>query len=413
MSRTSSSRARRSTVRMALIALPVTLALTSACTSASLGTAASASTSSAAAVSGAQIATGSAAPGSAMTTAALAPEDVALKGQITKTVGPNGAEGVPTSDLKLSDKDITQLKGGGYTAALLLQTNSAWADAVTKGARDRLGQLGIKLSSTGSSAYNAADQANAVKTVLANKPSAILAWPINPTELAPSLRQAAQAGSKLTFISNIPDGFKHGTDYVGVVGDDLYGMGKTVADQLARAIGDKGDIGYIYFSANAYVVNQRDAAFRTVIEKDHPNIKIVAKQGFSDPEQAFEVARTMLLQNPGLKAIYVPWAEPAAGVLRAINSAGRTDVFVGTMDLSNTVALSVAQGGAVKALVVDDPYGLGQALANEVGLSLLGEEVPPYVQVPAVGVTKANLLKAYDTYYRSTPDPQVAEAAGK
>jgi ribose transport system substrate-binding protein len=347
---------------------------------------------------------------SASASTGLAPEEVALHGKVTKTVGPNGASGVGTDQLALTDADIAQLKTADFSAALLLQTNSAWADAVTKGARERLEQLGIRLSATSNSAYSAADQANAVKTVLADKPSAILAWPINPAELAPSLRQAAQAGSKLAFISNIPDGFQHGTDYIGVVGDDLYGMGKVTADGLAAAIGGAGDIGYIYFSANAYVVNQRDAAFRTVIENDYPNIRIAATQGFSDPSQVFEVARTMLLQNPGIKAIYAPWSEPAAGVIQALNTAGRNDVYVGTMDLSNTVALSLAQSGAVRALAIDDPYGIGVAMANEVGLALLGKEVPPYVQVAALSVTRENLLQAYADYYRSDPDPQVVAA---
>jgi len=339
--------------------------------------------------------------------------DVAVSAKVSKTVGPNGATGVSMSTLQLSNEEVTKLRQGNYSAALLLQTSSDWANAVTNGAKARLEELGIKLTATGNSGYSAADQANAVKTVMAKKPSAILAWPINPEELAPSLREASRAGIKLSFISNLPTGFELKKDYVGVVGDDLYGMGKVVADQLSEAIGGKGDIGFIYFNANAYVVNQRDAAFRTTIEQDHPDVKIVAKAGFSDPAQAFEIARAMLLQHPSIKAIYAPWSEPAAGVIQAIGSSNRSDVYVGTMDLSNTVALSLAQGKAVRALVIDNPYGIGQAMATEIGMSLLGKEVPPYVQVDAIPVTKDSILKAYSDYYRSKPDPQVVAAAGK
>jgi ribose transport system substrate-binding protein len=127
----------------------------------------------------------------------------------------------------------------------------------------------------------------------------------------------------------------------------------------------------------------------------------------------FEVARTMLLQNPSIKAIYAPWSEPAAGVIQALNTSNRDDVYVGTMDLSNTVALSLAQGGAVRSLAIDDPYGIGAAMANEVGLALLGKQVPPYVQVGALSVTKDNLLQAYSQYYRSEPDAQVVAAVNQ
>ncbi|MFG1706983.1 substrate-binding domain-containing protein [Nonomuraea sp. M3C6] len=349
----------------------------------------------------------------AATTSDAAPGELAASGKVTKTVGPNGATGVPMSDLQLTADDIAKLKAGNYSAALLLQTTSDWSNAVTEGAKKRLAELGISLSATSNSNYSAADQANAVKTVLAKKPSAILTWPINPQELAPSLRQATAAGVKLAFISNLPTGFKHGSDYVGVVGDDLYGMGKVVADQLSEAIGGSGDIGFLYFNANAYVVNQRDAAFRTAIEQDHPNIKIVAKQGFSDPSQAFQMASAMLLQNPSIKAIYAPWAEPAAGVVQAIGSSRRNDVYVGTMDLSNTVALSLAQNGAVRGLVIDNPYGIGQAMATEIGMALLGKEVPAYVQVPAVPITRENLLQGYRDYYSATPPKQVVDAVAK
>ena len=62
--------------------------------------------------------------------------------------------------------------------------------------------------------------------------------------------------------------------------------------------------------------NQRDQAFKTTIEKDYPDIKIVAEQGISDPARAEELANAMLLQNPDLDGIYVTWAEPAEGFSR-------------------------------------------------------------------------------------------------
>jgi len=211
----------------------------------------------------------------------------------------------------------------------------------------------------------------------------------------------------------MPSGFQQGKDYVGLVGDDLFGMGQKTAQGLAKTIGEEGDIGFLYFDANAYVVNQRDAAFRTTIEKEFPKIKIAATQGFSDPARAAQIASAMILQNPKLKAIYAPWAEPAAGVLQAIRTAHRTDIAVGTMDLSNTVAVSLVQGGAVKALTVDDPYSIGKSLVDEIGYSLLGKTAPAYIQVPAIAVTKESILDAYANSYHATPAPEVMQALGK
>ena len=339
--------------------------------------------------------------------------DFALHGQVTKTVGPNGATGQPASVLTFTDDEIKKLQAGGYSAALLFQTSSDWANAVTSGAEDTLKTLGIAVTGLSNSNYSASDQAHAVQTIMAKKPSAIVVWPVNPDELKPALQGAADAGVKLALISNMPSGFQQGKDYVGLVGDDLFAMGQKTAQGLANAIGGEGDIGFLYFDANAYVVNQRDAAFRTTIETEFPKIRIAATQGFSDPSRAAQIASAMLLQNPNLKGIYVPWAEPAAGVLQALRTAHRTDVAVATMDLSDTVAVSMGQGGAVHALTVDDPYSIGASLASEIGYALLGRSVPAYIQVPAVPVTKDTLLAAYADRYHAKPAPEVLQALGK
>lgn len=337
----------------------------------------------------------------------------ALKGVVTQTVGPNGAKGEPASALSLTDTEVQKLRGGHYSAALLFQTSSDWSNAVTEGAQDEFKRLGIAVAGMSNSNYSASDQAHAVQTILAKKPSAIIVWPINPDELRPALQKAVDAGVKLALISNMPSGFQLGRDYVGLVGDDLHAMGQKTADGLAGAIGNAGDIGYLYFDANAYVVNQRDAAFRTTIERDHPKIQIVATQGFSDPQRAFQIASAMLLQHPTLKGIYVPWAEPAAGVLQAIRASHRQDVAIATMDLSNTVAVSLAQNGAVKALVIDDPYSIGKSLATEIGYALIGKPVPAYIQVPAIPVTSSTLLQAYAQDYHAAPPPEVKQLLSK
>ena len=339
--------------------------------------------------------------------------EFALKGQVTSTVGPNGATGEPASVLTFTDEEIKKLHAGKYSVALLFQTSSDWANAVTLGAQDELKALGIEVAGLSNSNYSASDQAHAVGTMLAKKPSGIVVWPVNPDELKPALQKAADTGAKLALISNMPTGFQQGKDYVGLVGDDLFAMGQKTAQGLAKAIGEEGDIGFLYFDANAYVVNQRDAAFRTTIEKEFPRIKIAATQGFSDPARAVQIASAMILQNPKLKAIYVPWAEPAAGVLQAIRTAHRTDIAIGTMDLSNTVAVSLVQGAAVKALTVDDPYSIGKSLVDEIGYALIGKKAPAYIQVPAIAVTKESILDAYANSYHAAPPPEVTQALGK
>ena len=95
------------------------------------------------------------------------------------------------------------------------------------------------------------------------------------------------------------------------------------------------------------------------------------------------------------------------------SAAHRDDIAVGTMDLSNTVAVSLVTGGAVKALTVDDPYSIGKSLAAVIGYGILGKDAPAYVEVPAIPITKDNILQAYAESYHAAPPPEVTNALGK
>ena len=52
-----------------------------------------------------------------------------------QTVGPAGETATPSAEIKLSDSDITALKGKGYKAALLWHTSSDFINAVSAGAK--------------------------------------------------------------------------------------------------------------------------------------------------------------------------------------------------------------------------------------------------------------------------------------
>ena len=61
--------------------------------------------------------------------------------------------------------------------------------------------LGVEIAGLSNPNFSASDQAHAVQTIMAKKPSGIVIWPINPDELSPALEKAAEAGVKLALIS--------------------------------------------------------------------------------------------------------------------------------------------------------------------------------------------------------------------
>ena len=169
-------------------------------------------------------------------------------------------------------------------------------------------------------------------------------------------------------------------------------------------MGKKGKVAWIFHDAQYYVTNQRDNAFKTTIQSDYPDIQIVAEQGLADPARAEEIANALLVQHPDLDGIYVTWAEPAEGVLAALRSAGNTHTKIVTLDLSEPVALDMVQGGNVAAIVADQAYDLGRAMATTAGYGLLGKEAPPFIVAPATTVTKTNVAQGYqESLHRDAP----------
>jgi ribose transport system substrate-binding protein len=198
-----------------------------------------------------------------------------------QTVGPNSEAATPSSALTLTDAEVAKLKEGKYSAALLWHTSSDFISAVTAGAIHEFDRTGIKVVATTDAEFDSARQLSDVETVMAKSPSVILALPLDPIGSAKAFEVAKEKGVKLVFLSNVPAGYKQGVDYVSVVTDDLFQMGKQAADALAKALLNKGKVAWIFHDAQYYVTNQRDNAFRKTIENDYKNMSIVATQGIT------------------------------------------------------------------------------------------------------------------------------------
>ncbi len=328
---------------------------------------------------------------------------------LAQTVGPNGETATPTSQVVVPD--VAPFQGKGYKAALLWHDQSDFVNAVTAGASDEFARLGIEVVATTSAGFDAAKQRSDIETAMTREPDIILSLPLDPVTSAAAFEEARNAGVKLVFLSNLPKDYQHPADYVAIVTDDLFQMGKQAADALAEAMGGKGTVGWIYHDADYYVTNQRDNAFKTTIESDYPDIEIVAEQGISDPARAEEIANAMLLKNPDLGGIYVTWAGPAEGVLAALRGNGNSSTKVVTLDLSEPIALDMVRGGNVAAIVADEAYELGRAMAAAGANALAGEEMPAFVVAPAVTAGPGNVGEVWQQSLHIDAPKSVLDAA--
>jgi ribose transport system substrate-binding protein len=340
-------------------------------------------------------------------------ETTAIRSSTTigRTQGPNGERAVPASALTLTARDVATVRGGHHTAALVWHEDADFTEAVTAGAREVFRRLGIRVVARTSAGFDPAKQKADIETVAAKRPDVMLTLPVDPVLTASAYRQVSRQGTKVVLLSNLPRGLRHGRDYVNVVTDDLFDMGKRAADALAAAVGADGEAGYFFRDADSFVANQRDDAFLQTVTKNYPAVDVAARQGIADPNKAQEQANGMLVQQPDLEAVYVTFSQPVGdGVLAALRANGNTTTKIVSLDLDEPLALDMAKGGQTFALIADRAYELGRAMATSAAYGLLGRRAPPFVVVPALTITRANLVAGYRASLNRDPPPSVMKA---
>lgn len=355
----------------------------------------------------------------ALATPALAATDpdaalATLKGKVLST-GPNGEKPVSPDTVSLTPQEVAKIKAMKASAAIVMHySGNDWSQAQIAGLKDGFRKLGIDVIAVTDAGFKPERQVSDIETVLAKKPNIIVSIPTDPVATANAYEAAAKQGVKLVFMDNVPKGMKPGADYVSVVSADNYGNGVVSAHLMAKALHGKGQIGLVYHAADFFVTKQRYVAFKKTITEDYPDIKIVAEQGIGGPDfsgEAERAASAMLTSHPRLNGVWAVWDVPAEGVIAAARAAGRDSSFViTTMDLGQNVAIDMAQDDFVKGLGAQRPFDQGETEALLAAYGLLGKKAPDYVAWPALAVTRANLLQAWETVYHAPAPKDVRES---
>lgn len=339
-------------------------------------------------------------------------ELAALAGKVLSQ-GPNGEAPQPASAVTLSDDEVAKVKAMKATAAIVLHYGgNDWSRAQVDGLKAQFTELGIEVIAVTDAGFKPEKQVSDIETVLAKKPSIIVSIPTDPVATGGAYKKAAEQGVKLVFMDNVPQGLTAGKDYVSVVSADNYGNGVAAGLLMAKALAGKGNVGLVFHAADFFVTKQRYEGFKEAIGK-FPGIKIVAEQGIGGPDfsgDADKAASAMLTAHRDIDGIWAVWDVPAEGVISAARSAGADDLVVVTEDLGANVAINMAQGGFVKGLGAQRPYDQGATEAKLAAYGLLGKQAPNYVALPALPVTKDNLLDAWKAVYHQEAPTEVKDS---
>src|SRR5207302_5501680 len=114
------------------------------------------------------------------------------------------------------------------------------------------------------------------------------------------------------------------------------GIGFTLMDEAAKALGGKGEFAIITASLTAANMNEWQKYIEQRRAEKYPEIKMVALRPCDDlKDKAFAEATTILNANPNVKLIMAICSPAVPGASEAVKQSGRKDVKVVGLGLPN------------------------------------------------------------------------------
>ncbi len=325
--------------------------------------------------------------------------------------GQRGEKGVLGSSIQISDEQAAKIKAGNFTVAIALGwLGDDWASEQLTGLKETFEKYGIKVVAETNANWDDAKQISDLDAIAVLKPNLLVSIPLNGQTTASAYKKIADAGTKVVFIDQAVDGMNPGKDYVSIVSSDNLALGMYIADELARAIGGKGEVAAMYFANDFYVTNLRYIGFVARLMAKYPDVKLVAAAGHDDPDKGQEVAQALLARYPTLSGLYGSWSIPAMGAATAAQVAGLSpeNFKIVNENFDQIVAANMAKNGFIAGISSQRPYDQGAAEAKVGALALIGETTPPYVVVPPLAVNRDNLAQSYKTIYRKDLPAELA-----
>jgi len=149
-------------------------------------------------------------------------------------------------------------------------------------------------------------------------------------------------------------------DYLTFIGSDFAEQGKRAADEMAKAMGNKGKVAILLGAPGNNVTTLRTSGFKDEIAKVAPDIKIVFEQtGNFAREDGQKVTEQLLQSNPDINGIYGENDEMALGAITALKGAGKKagDVKVVSIDGTKGAVQAIADGWASAVIESNPRFG--------------------------------------------------------
>ncbi|MEV4278467.1 substrate-binding domain-containing protein [Actinoplanes xinjiangensis] len=146
-------------------------------------------------------------------------------------------------------------------------------------------------------------------------------------------------------------------DYLTFIGSDFAEQGKRAADEMAKALGNKGEVAILLGAPGNNVTTLRTSGFKDQIAKVAPDIRVTFEQtGNFSREEGQKVTEQLLQSNPNINGIYGENDEMALGAVTALKGAGKKagDIKIVSIDGTKGAVEGIVNGW-ISAVIESNP----------------------------------------------------------
>tara|TARA_R110002073_G_scaffold6540_9_gene38478 strand:+ start:12215 stop:13267 length:1053 start_codon:yes stop_codon:yes gene_type:complete len=233
-------------------------------------------------------------------------------------------------------------------------------------------------------------QIEVVKNMITMQVDGIALAPNQKGGLVDAVEEAIGEGIPVVIFDS---GLDKGPEIVSYVATDNFKGGELAADQMAKAIGEKGNVILLRYLAGSESTERREEGFLEGIKK-YPYIKVVSSDEFAgDNATGSKEKVDQLLQIHGkdLSAIFAVCEPNANGALESLRNAGLTDkVKLIAFDPSDAL-IEGMRDGSCGGIVLQNPIEMGYQSVMSLVKNMRGEEVPAFQSTGEYVATPLNM----------------------
>jgi simple sugar transport system substrate-binding protein len=269
-----------------------------------------------------------------------------------------GGSTTPAKDLRIVN--VVKLVGVG------------WFDRMGQGIKEFAKETGVDATQTGADDASPEKQVKVIQDLIAQRPTAITVVPNSPESLEATLKRAQD--QKIIVVTHEASNQKN-TD-ADIEAFDNAAYGAKIVENLSQCMGGQGQYAAFVGNLTAKTHMQWVQGGLDWAKKNAPGVQRVVDpiESKEDESVAYERAKEILAKYPEIKGFQGSAGTDVAGIARAVQEAGRTDVCVMGTSIPSVASKYLADG-SIDKIFFWDPALAGRAMATIAQRLATGQKV--------------------------------------